>query len=466
MSVMTPSDPAGSTGQSNASEIAQADRAMPPGMSLQRWRYAPDAWRMARRVDMRHVDALFRARSAAVLPLESRGRFLEMGVPADVVQETLKSIRRAREWSPRWVETAQRFLGEFRRQTSASKPLEAARARHIAALCYHAAQIFELEDERTVRQCRAAAASLFTLSLPQIYPNARHIWVPWRTTSLPAYFMAPERVVDPVGLVVFLNGVSMSKEETIAWAPRFLEQGYAILALDSPGTGEATSVADVDGDQDDVIDGVFELFRNEAMLDLDRVVVLGASLGGHQAVRIAAHNRQVMAAIAITPPYDPERWIRRASPLLLKEMGLVRDGEMVPELWEKVDRFSLVEVAGELRQPLLVFGAARDVLVPPTEAQQLASRVGERATLVWYPRGGHCIYEASDQWAFESATWIKAVEEALRDPDMRGDVAAISAYARQALESAEYIPMPRNGSSDQDDDFAEYARLIKNDENA
>ncbi len=49
---------------------------------------------------------------------------------------------------------------------------------------------------------------------------------------------------------------------------------------------------------------------------------------------------------------------------------------------------------------------------------------------------------------------------------MRGDVAAISAYARQALESAEYIPMPRNGSSDQDDDFAEYARLIKNDENA
>ncbi len=78
MSVMTPSDPAGSTGQSNASEIAQADRAMPPGMSLQRWRYAPDAWRMARRVDMRHVDALFRARSAAVLPLESRGRFLEM----------------------------------------------------------------------------------------------------------------------------------------------------------------------------------------------------------------------------------------------------------------------------------------------------------------------------------------------------------------------------------------------------
>src|SRR5690606_27972387 len=108
-------------------------------------------WRIARRVDMRYVDMLFRTRSAAVLPPETRARFIEMGIPADVVHETLRTIRRGRDWSTRWVETAQRFLGEFRRQTSASNPRDAAKARHIAALCYHAAQIFELEDERTVR---------------------------------------------------------------------------------------------------------------------------------------------------------------------------------------------------------------------------------------------------------------------------------------------------------------------------
>lgn len=445
-------------------DLDKLARSLPAGVPLRGWRYAPDAWRLARRVDMRYVDALFRARSAAVLPIETRGRFIEMGIPVDVVQETLKSIRRARDWSPRWVETAQRYLGEFRRQTSASNPREAAKARHIAALCYHAAQIFELEDEQTVRKCRAAAASLFTLSLPQIYPNARHIWVPWRTTSLPAYFMAPEPVTEPVGVVVILNGVSMSKEETISWAPRFLQRGYAVLALDSPGTGEATGLGETEGDHDDIVDGVFEIFRNEAMIDLKRVVVIGASLGGNQAVRIGAHDRRVMAVVAVTPPYDPGRWIRRASPLLLQEMGMVHNGEVVPELWEKVENFALEDAAVESRQPMLIFGGARDVLVPPTEAQLLASRVGERATLVWYPRGGHCLYEATDQWTFEAITWITAIEEALRDPEKRGDIAAVSAYAREALESSEYVPLPRNADAEQEDDFAEYARLIRSDE--
>jgi pimeloyl-ACP methyl ester carboxylesterase len=396
--------------------------------------------------------------------MESRGRFIEMGIPAEVVHETLRSIRRARDWSTRWTETAQRYLGEFRRQTSAGIQYDAAKARHVAALCYHAAQIFELEDERVVRQCRAAAASLFTLSLPQLYPNARHIWIPWRTTSLPAYFMGPDQMTEPVGLVVFLNGVSMAKEETISWSPHFLQRGYAVLALDSPGTGEATGVGDADGDHDDIIDGVFQVFQNEPMIDLSRVAVVGASLGGNQAVRAIAHDRRLIAAVAVTPPYDPDRWIRRASPLLLQEMGLVRGGEVIPEMWEKVEHFSLTDVAGQSRQPMLVFGGARDVLVPPAESQRLASRVGERATLVWYPRGAHCLYEAIDQWTFEASTWVAAVGEGMSNPDMRGNVAAISSHARAALENAEYTPIPRSSDAEPDEGFSEYARLIPQDE--
>lgn len=264
--------------------------------------------------------------------------------------------------------------------------------------------------------------------------------------------------------MVFLNGVSMAKEETISWHTRFLQQGYAVMALDSPGTGEATGTGEAAGDQQDVVDGVFEMFRDEPMIDLDRVVVLGPSLGGNQAVRVAAHNRRVMAAVAITPPYDPSRWISRASPLLLQEMGLVRDGEIVPQMWEKVEGFSLVEVVEEMRQPLLVFGGGRDVLVPPTDAQHLAKAAGKRATLVWYQRGGHCLYEVADQWSFESITWIKAVEEGRADPEMRDDVSAISAHARAVLDAAEYTPLPRSSESEDDDDFAEYARLIRPDE--
>jgi pimeloyl-ACP methyl ester carboxylesterase len=452
--------------QDNQPETDEQNAVTPPvtapvtGTTPVGWRYAPDVWRVARRVDMRYVDALFRLGSAAVLPGGQRGRFIELGIPPEVVNDTLRSIRRGRDWSVRWTETAQRFLGEFRRQVSGANPRDAEKARHMAALCYHAAQIFELEDERVVRQCRAAAASLFTQALPVIYPNARRISVPWRTATLPAYFLAPDRVTQPVGLVVFLNGVSMSKEETISWSPRFLERGYAILSLDSPGTGEASGVGDAEGDQDDILDGVFEVFRDEPMIELRRVVVAGASLGGNQAVRAAAYDRRIMAAIAVTSPYEPQRWIRKATPLLLQEMGLLRDGKVVPELWEKVEHFSLTDAAREARQPLLVFGAGRDLLVPPTDSQHLAREGGTRATLVWYPRGAHCMYEAVDQWTFEAATWIAAVAEALQDPQLRGDAATTNAHARSVLEAADYVPRPRAVTVEPEEEFDEYARLL------
>lgn len=435
-----------------------------PAATPRQWRYAPDAWRLARRLDFRNVDMLFRARSARLLPASARYRFLNLGIPPEVVDETLGRIRRASEWSDRWIETAQRFLGDTRRQESAQNIREAAQAREIAAMCYHAAQIFEPNDRLTVRKCRAAAASLFTQTLPALYPNARHLWIPWRSRSLPAYFQMPEPVDEPVGLVVVLNGASMSKEETFGWGGRFLERGFAVLDLDSPGTGEATGVADATADHDDVLDGVFEVFANESIIDLDRVVVLGSSLGANQAVRAAAHDRRIMASIAVTPPYEPARWLHRASPLLHMELGLLSQGQPVEELWDTVTDFALDGIVDEARQPMLIFGAGRDVIVPPTEPQLLAERVGERATLVWYPRGGHCLYEAVDQWTFEAAVWAEAVGAASKDPELRGDPGQVSAMARSMLEAAEYTPAQRAESALDDDDFSEYARLITPDD--
>lgn len=443
---------------------AETGTSAPKGTTLRSWRYAPDAWRWTRRLNLRYVDAAFRARSARIIPASARVRFIYMGIPADVVDDTLGRIRRADDWSNQWIEAAQRFLGDSRRQTSASNVREAAQTRKLAALCYHAAQIFEPFDPRTVRKCRAAAASLFTQTLPQLYPHVRHLWIPWRSKSLPAYLEVPDPVSEPVGLVVILNGASMSKEETFAWSGRFVDRGYAVIALDSPGTGEATGIAESHPDQDDILDGIFEMFKDEPMIDLRRVVALGTSLGGNQAVRVAAHDRRIMASVAVTPPYDPARWIHRASPLLQNELDLLAEGKMIPEMLDLVAGFSLKEASVDGRQPMLVFGGGRDVVVPPTEAQLLAERVGARATLVWYPAGGHCLYESLDQWTFEAAVWIDAVADALRDEELQDDSAQVAAVAGRALEASEYEPKSVFGGSEDDEEFAEYARLISYDQ--
>lgn len=447
---------------------------MPGRVSLPTWKYAPDAWRWVHRFDERYASVVLRARSARVLPTGLRKRFLAMGIPADVLESTLQSIRSTDQWPEAWVETAQRFLGDYRRQVSSKHLLEAAQARRLAALSYHAAQVFGFGDERTVRTCRAAAASLFAQAQPYVFPNAQRILIPWRAHELPAYLQMPSGVRDRVGLVVLLNGASTSKEESFGWADSFLRAGLAVLSLDVPGWGEASSVPNPDHDENDLLDGVFDVLRQVRAIDLSEVSAVGVSLGGNLAVRCAAYDRRIMSIVAVTPPFDPARWVTRASPLLARQLGDL-SADTSDDYWAAVDRLSIYDQVPLVNAPMLVFGAARDMVVPPAEAQLLASRAGELGTLVWYSGGGHCLYESIPAWTSEAATWISSVAAARAMEYQASGVAdpvSVSSLAREQLSltgmtdadffddegSAAMVELP--DVDYEEDDIGSYARVI------
>lgn len=428
-------------------------------ISIPQWRYAPDAWRWVRRLDDRYARSVLKVRSARILPPSVRSRFLAMGIPSEILESTLESIRSPKDWANAWIETAQRFLGDYRRQVSAKHHLDAAQARRLAALSYHSAQLFAGNDERTTRTCRAASASLFAQAQPYVYPNARRVLVPWRTHRLFGYLQTPSGGSARAGLVVLLNGTSTSKEESFAWAESFLRAGLSVLSLDSPGTGEASGVPNPDRDEDDLLDGVFEVIRHDPAIDLSQVSVVGVSLGGNLAVRCAVYDRRIMSTVAITPPFDPARWIARASPLLLRQLGDM-GGEEEEYPIAITSRYSLHEVAPQLKSPLLVFGAGHDLVVPPSEAQLLAARAGALGTLVWYPTSGHCLYDSIPSWTAEAATWISSVAAARAmeyQTSGYADPLHIAAIARDQLTLA----------GEMDDDFFDdegSARLIEADD--
>ena len=437
---MNPDQPAQSEQSAEEFESTSnaATQASNQRVSLPQWRYAPDAWRWVRRLDTRTARKVFRVRTARILPHGMRGRFLALGIPADVLETTLRQIRSPDQWANEWIETAQRYLGDYRRQATSKNPLEAAQARRLAGLSYHVAQILELNDQRTVRMCRAAAASLFAQAQPFMYPHARKIQVPWRSAELPAYVISPGPQTRPTGLVVLLNGASTAKEETFSWAGMFLRAGLVVLALDSPGTGEATSLMGHGYDDDDIIDGVFDVLKHEPLIDATQVSVVGVSLGGNQAIRCAAYDRRILSVVAVTPPYDPARWLHRASPYLLSQLGaLIDDPDLDP--FEQADLFSLHDLARGVRCPVLVFGGARDLVVPPSESELLAARLGALGTLVWYPAGGHCLFTELPSWTSEAATWITSVAAA-KAIEMQtsggADPELIAAMAREQLVEA------------------------------
>lgn len=432
-------------GTSRAGESRQEARVTSPApidrVSIPQWRYSPDAWRWVRRFDRKRARSFLRARSARGLPQSMRSRFLVMGIPEEILIETLSVIRSPDHWANAWIETAQRYLGDYRRQVSSRNPLEAAQARRLSALCYHAAQIFVLDDERTVRLCRAAAATLFSQAQPIIYPHVRRAAVPWRSSTLPAYFLVPGGQTRAAGLVVILNGTSTAKEETLSWAPGFLRAGLAVLVMDSPGTGEATGLRIPPADANDILDGVFELFAGNPMIDLAQVSVVGVSLGGNQALRCAVHNRRIMSVVTVTPPYDPARWLHRSSPLLHGELGMIF-GDDDRDPYEQATELSLHDDAVKARCPVLVFGGGRDLVVPPAESQLLAARLGALGTLNWYPDGGHCLYGHLRGWTSDAATWIASVGAA-RAIEMqingRADPVTVAAMAREQLTATDAL---------------------------
>ena len=370
------------------------------------WQHAPHAWRLARRVGRREVDLFLRFRSAKALPRSIRARLFALGLPEEEVTRTLGEIRSLAQWPEAWTAAAQRHLGEARRHGPAGSEVDAAFARRCAALCYHVAHFQAWDDPRTARTMRANASSLFAQSVPHLPPPLRRILLPWRNVTLPAYLAVPEGVAKPWPLAVFLNGATTAKEEVVLWSQGFLERGIAVLAVDSPGTGEAIDLGPISADHDDVTDGVFALAADDAALDVSRVALVGVSLGGAMAVRTSAFDRRIAAVVAVTPPYDPAQWMGHANPLALGQLAALVAGAPLTEL---ATAFALPGVVPRLRAPLLVLGAGRDLVVPPAEAVSLAAALGSDATLLWYPTLGHGLFEDIPRWTADAARWLAAV---------------------------------------------------------
>lgn len=145
--------------------------------------------------------------------------------------------------------------------------------------------------------------------------------------NLPAYIYIPRpkptlttgaaTAICP--LLIHVGGADSSKEELYyVYAATGPELGYAVLTLDGPGQGSVlrrhgrqadtrlTSRPDWDHVISYVIDHVEQLATDQPevyRLDLSRIAVAGASMGGYYALRAAADPR-VGACVALDPFYD------------------------------------------------------------------------------------------------------------------------------------------------------------------
>jgi alpha-beta hydrolase superfamily lysophospholipase len=378
-----------------------------PAASPQQWRFSERLWRLSKRLTPQTVDYFLRLRSANAIPRRMRSRFEAMLIPPETIDRTLGEVHRLDDWVGAWNRSAQRFMAESRREEQAGDWESSAVARRNAAMCYHAAHLITEDDPRVVRALRASAVQAFSQAITRLIPGTHRVSVPWRTRGLPGYLSVPIDATEKSPVIVMLNGATTTKEETFLWSAVLRGAGFAILAIDWPGTGEAVDGMPLSSDCDDMTDGIFGVLSGEPRVDSTLVAFVGVSLGAVVALRSAAHDRRIAAVVAITPPYDPRPWGHSINPLVAQQLvSLAGQAASLPVL---IDNFALPGIVGRVRCPVLTFGAARDLVVPPDESAKLTAALGELGTLVWYPDGSHGLYDRVEDWTSVTGQWLNAL---------------------------------------------------------
>jgi dipeptidyl aminopeptidase/acylaminoacyl peptidase len=120
-------------------------------------------------------------------------------------------------------------------------------------------------------------------------------------------------------------------------------------------------------------------------LDPDRIMVTGASYGGHMTLAVATYYPdRIRCALDIVGPSNLATFLEHTSAyrqdLRRAEYGDERD----PKMREFLNRIAPLNNASKITKPLFVVQGGNDPRVPLSESEQMVQTVRKNGTPVWY----------------------------------------------------------------------------------
>lgn len=227
--------------------------------------------------------------------------------------------------------------------------------------------------------------------------------------EMPATYFAPADG-RMRGAVLFVCGASDNRL-SFKWRlfRELLSAGLAVLTIDPPGHGDFRTAPMTKANA--LKAGRAALAWLRAQPGVSRVAVCGMSLGGCQALNLAADDSRVSAVVLLCTPVRLETVTRRtyireiAALLLPRNVGLLREGSAwtllrewfgLKRAWFGTNLYRLIEeldVPAAARRlnsrPLLIAHGTADAAVPASNARQIADAAGGTATLMLVPQATH-----------------------------------------------------------------------------
>ena len=208
-------------------------------------------------------------------------------------------------WHAQWLALAQRT-----KALAESAAGVAARQAYLRACTYYrTAGVMLLArpaDERLVAS-NLAQTQMFRAAAVLMDQPVETVEIPYEGTTLPGYFMRPDRSGVPRPTVLLVGGYDGTCEELYFFnGAAALARGYNVLALDGPGQGAALLQQGLvlRPDWESVITPAVDWLVSRPETDASRIGLIGLSLGAHLAPRAAAREHRITALVADCGSYD------------------------------------------------------------------------------------------------------------------------------------------------------------------
>ena len=206
--------------------------------------------------------------------------------------------------------------------------------------------------------------------------------------------------VDAEATVVVVPGLDSGKEEFHDVVAALLRRGMAVFAMDGPGQGVLAATTMARADYHQVIGQVIDA------LGVQRVGLIGLSLGGYYAAESAAREARVAAAVTVSGPFRLD-W--NALPLPVRDLLAQRaGGEEAARLFAA--QVDLSTLAPQITCPLLVVDGGQDIIPGVTNGEPLA-RLAPLGRYLDLPHGDHLLGNARPDWLTSAADWLSGVLE-------------------------------------------------------
>lgn len=279
----------------------------------------------------------------------------------------------------------------------------AARENYLVAALLWSTACWPIHEENDTLRAAEERVNECYLAFCRHAPHpVERVDIPFGDKFMPAYLHLPREPApgERFPCVIIIGGMDSSKENMVsAYGDRFLERGFAALALDGPGQAEAITrgvyfTPDAFGD---AADATWEWLSEQPAIDMDRVVVRGTSFGSYFGTVFSARlgdRIKGFAATGVCQEPGCDTIFNVASPsfkMRFMMMSGISDEAAFDAFARDID---LRPLAARIACPYMVVAGEKDQLSPIEHTEALFEQIHAPKKLVIFEGANHGVGDA------------------------------------------------------------------------